>query len=204
MAKFKLAALSVNLPFGMGGATLNLNEAQVKAAWELYVEYATRIATQPLEVGAGSVREALNSLHALFGITREVLKNHGPGIAQGEDSLGAIAIRLLNVGVRPFLVEWHTGLSEFEDSEILRQQQSIGAQHRYVIDEGAWGGCEMFYGELECKRLGLLEYVRILGKLAGVEEWRSGGVEEWRSGGVEETDLEARGGEGKVDDNFEK
>ena len=145
MSKFSLESFSVSLPFGLGSVTLNRNDAQMKAVWELYVEYSTRISTQPLEVGAGSAREALSSLHSLFGTTCELLKQHGPAVAQGPESLGAIAIRLLNEGVRPFLVKWHSALSAFEGAEILLQQKEIGAQHRYVIDEARWEHHDRFY-----------------------------------------------------------
>ena len=40
------------------------NEDERKAAWELYVELITRVATVPLEHGL--LREALNSLYSLF------------------------------------------------------------------------------------------------------------------------------------------
>ena len=134
------------------------------------MEYGTRIATQPLVPDMGSVREALSSLHALFGLTREILKSYGPGIGKGPNSLGAIAIRLLNEGLRPFLVTWHTKLSSFEDEQVLQQQKELGAQHRYVTAEDQWEEYEAFYQELEKTRLELLGYVEILARIAGVIE----------------------------------
>ena len=40
----KLKSLNINLPFGLGGATIEINENQQRAAWALYVEMATRVA----------------------------------------------------------------------------------------------------------------------------------------------------------------
>ena len=42
-----------------------VDTTQKKAAWSLYVELATRIAVQPLEVDQGLVREAMNSLYSV-------------------------------------------------------------------------------------------------------------------------------------------
>ncbi len=48
-----------------------------EAAWDLYVELLTRITTQPLPDEDGVEQTALDSIYALFGITRETLKDHG-------------------------------------------------------------------------------------------------------------------------------
>jgi hypothetical protein len=87
---------------------------QKKAAWSLYVELVTRIAVQPLEVDQGLVREAMNSLYSLFGTTREVLKAAGPDVGASRDSVGGIAITVLNNGLRPFLAKWHPLLQAWE------------------------------------------------------------------------------------------
>ncbi|MEM0895388.1 MAG: hypothetical protein AAGJ79_00785 [Verrucomicrobiota bacterium] len=174
MPGFKLTAFNINLPFGLGGASLNLNESQVKAAWELYVEYSTRISTQALAPNMGSAREALSSLHSLFDTTRSVLRSYGPGVGQGQESIGPIAIRLLNEKVRPFLLVWHTNLSGFEDAEIMAQQASIGSQHRHVVDEAKWESRADFYDDLNSLRKGLVEYVDVLAAIAGVTKAHEG------------------------------
>jgi hypothetical protein len=145
-------------------------EVQLRAAWSLYVEYATRISTQPLEPGHGSIREALGSLHALFDVTRTLLKDLGPGVAEGPDSVGPLAIRILNNGVRPFLVEWHTKLSAFETEEALRQQENLGRGATPVIDEATWRDAGAFYDALESFRSSMLVYVGALETLAGLKE----------------------------------
>ena len=78
-----------------------------RAAWKLYVELNTRITTQALKADEGFLREALSSLHAIFEITREILKDAGPGVAQGHDSLGFYAMEVLNQVLRPVLATWH-------------------------------------------------------------------------------------------------
>ena len=47
------------------------------AAWELYIELLTRITTQPLPQSHGDEKTALDSVYALFPLTREVIKRHG-------------------------------------------------------------------------------------------------------------------------------
>ena len=54
----RISQLNLNLPFGLGGVTIDIGQAEREAAWKLYVEFSTRISTQPLAPGAGSAREA--------------------------------------------------------------------------------------------------------------------------------------------------
>jgi hypothetical protein len=150
----KLKSLSLNLPFGLGGVSLDVSEAEVRAAWRLYVEYATRISAHPLEPGAGSVREALGSLHSLFDTTRQVLGDAGSEVADGPEALGPLAIRILNEGLRPFLLKWHTRLRAADLAE---------------IDEANWDSRAEFDAELADLRDGLAQYVEALAKIAGVE-----------------------------------
>ena len=50
------------------------------AAWELYVELATRIAVVPLNPGL--LREAPASLYSQFATTRGILRKYGPAVAR--------------------------------------------------------------------------------------------------------------------------
>jgi hypothetical protein len=106
--------VSVKLPFDLGGAEWVPDQAEAEAAWSLYVELVTRVATQGLVDEQGSLREALNSLHALFGATRETLKKGGPTVGRARDSVGGIAVAVLNQGLRPFLTKWHPALQAWE------------------------------------------------------------------------------------------
>src|SRR5437588_1457 len=74
----------------------------------------TRVAVEPLKSNEGLIREALTSLHSLFAATREILKDAGPGVGASRGSVGGIAIRVLNYGLRPFLSKWHPILQTWE------------------------------------------------------------------------------------------
>ncbi len=110
----KLKKVSVNLPFGIGGAEWEADETERRAAWALYVELVTRITVQSLESDFGLLREALNSLHGMFAITRQILREAGLGVGLSSASLGGIAIAVLNKGLRPFLSKWHPLLQTWE------------------------------------------------------------------------------------------
>lgn len=78
-------------------------EADREAAWELYVEMLTRIVTQRLPEGYGDEKIALESVYALFPITREILRRKGRECQQ----FTKIAVIVLNQVVRPFTAKWH-------------------------------------------------------------------------------------------------
>ena len=154
----KLRTVSINLPFGLGGVQVDVSEAEARAAWNLYVELATRVAARPLEAGQGFAREALNSLYTLFGTTREVLRVAGPEIADGPEALGPLAIRILNDGLRPFMARWHTELRRFE-----------AAEGGVPSDESNWPLRAEFDADLRRVQAELAVYVDMLAKLAGVK-----------------------------------
>lgn len=109
-----LKRVTVSLPFGIGSASWESDPTERTAAWELYIELVTRIAVQPLNAQEGLMREALNSLYSLFGSTREILRKAGPNVGASRESVGGIAIAVLNNGLRPFLSKWHPVLQEWE------------------------------------------------------------------------------------------
>lgn len=110
----KSKSISLALPFGLGGIEMEVDQTQAKAAWTLYVELMTRIAVQPLDDENGVLREVLNSLYKLFELTRTILTEIGPGVAKGQNSLGPVAIAILNKGLRPFMSKWHPRLAAYE------------------------------------------------------------------------------------------
>lgn len=73
------------------------------AAWELYVELLTRVTTQNLSDQEGDEQTALDSVYALFPLTREIIKRYGPQCME----FSKIAIVVLNQAVRPFTAKWH-------------------------------------------------------------------------------------------------
>lgn len=157
-AKVKVK-VTVNIPFSNIQADIETDETQRQAAWALYIELATRITSQPLAPDEGLLREAFNSLYKLFDITRQVLKQTGPGAGVGENSVGGIAIEVLNKGLRPFLAKWHPKLQDWE----TKKPEGISQlEHEYN-----WPEKQDCRADLEDLRQGLQEYVKALGEIAG-------------------------------------
>lgn len=160
--KAKLRQVEVRLP-GLRGIWV-ADDNQQKAAWELYVELVTRIAVEPLGMRDGLLREALSSLHALFGETRRILKEYGPAVAEahekGDLSFGAIAIDVLNHGLRPVLSKWHPALS---DHEALCPPGKSRSAH-----EREWSEFDTFREELESLRKVMTGFADLLASAAGI------------------------------------
>ncbi|AFY33552.1 hypothetical protein [Calothrix sp. PCC 7507] len=165
MPKFdsaKLKKVSVSLPFGIGSAEWEADPTQRRAAWSLYVELVTRVAVQPLESSEGLLREALNSLYSLFGTTREILKQAGPDVGASHDSVGGIAIAVLNNGLRPVLARWHPILQTWE----AQRKPNVSPKDH----ERDWSEEANLRAELEALRQDLEQYAHALAIIAGVKE----------------------------------
>jgi hypothetical protein len=166
MAAWQAESVQVGLKLGVlsVSGTWRPTDAERRAAWELYVELVTRIAVVPLKGSEGLLREALNSLYALFGITREILRRYGPELArprpEGEYSLGELAILVLNYQLRPLLARWHPMLQSWEAQ---RPAQLSQATH-----EGGWQHANELRAELEQTRQRLVGYADLLAAAAGV------------------------------------
>lgn len=72
------------------------------AAWQLYTELRTRIATQALSYGRGDEATALNSVYQLFELSRTVIRRYPEG-----RHFASLMVRALNQKVRPFTAKWH-------------------------------------------------------------------------------------------------
>jgi hypothetical protein len=116
------------------------------AAWSLYIELLTRITTQPLAEEDGDEKTALSSVHALFGLTREVIKANGRHCIE----FTKLAIIVLNQVIRPFTARWHRKslAGAFDNPEECRQ----------------------FRAELATLQTKLRNYTRMLAEMAGVED----------------------------------
>lgn len=148
--------------------TIDPNQAQRDAAWELYVELLTRVATAPLPDESGLLREAMNSLYTLFACTRTTLKSYGPRIARktrkAEYSVGYLAIAILNRGLRPFLSKWHPLLLDHEEK---RPNGLSSLEH-----EKQWGDCyEECRADLKRVRQTLAQYSDILATICDVPKY---------------------------------
>jgi hypothetical protein len=157
----KLKKVSVSLPFGLGSAEWESDSTQRRAAWALYVELVTRVAVQELSNDAGLVREAMNSMYTLFGTTREILREVGPDVGASRESVGGLAIAVLNQGLRPFLTKWHPLLQIWEAQ---RPNERSLKEH-----EQAWSEEPILRQELAMLRGELEVYSQALAKVAGVD-----------------------------------
>ena len=125
---------------------ISFDQSDQDAAWELYVEMLLRVVTQPLPSEGGDESTALNSIYALFPVTREILRRRG----RSAISFSKVAIPVLNQVVRPFTTKWHSqsltgALSDQEKSNEFRIE--LGALQR-----------------------DLHNYNRLLAQIAGVED----------------------------------
>ena len=140
------------------------DQKEKEAAWELYIELATRITTQELAPDEGLLREALSSLYSLFSETRKILREKGPSVARpkgkGQLSLGYIAVTILNSVLRPVLAYWHPTLKAYEET---RPQGVSPVQH-----ERKWERSADLRRVLNEIRQPLCTYADYLAKAAGV------------------------------------
>lgn len=154
----KLQSVTLNIPYA-GSFTFVPEESEVRAAWSLYIEISTRVPVQPIDPRYGSIREALNSIYALFGETRRILSQSGPSIAHGRNSLAPLAIGFLNEGLRPFLTKWHHELQLHES-----KYASLKSRVEY---EQEWPLLDEFKKELNELKHNLEQYQSELMKLCG-------------------------------------
>ena len=144
LENWSMTALKINPPF------LEMEwkpkDEDRDAAWELYIELLTRIATQPLPKEHGDESTALDSIHSIFDLTREVIKRRGRLCIE----FTKIAIVILNQKIRPFTAKWHKLMIDkaFEDP----------------------AKCEEFRAELENLQKILRIYTKMLADMSGVED----------------------------------
>ncbi len=166
MPTFKEFKVSLHLPFGLGGVegTWEPDEAERRAAWEMYVELVTRVTVVELGPGEGLAREALNSLYSLFDTSRAILRSYGPGVAKpkggGDYSFGFLAVVVLNEVLRPLLAEWHPRLDEWESK---RPEGVSRLEHEHSWPEAA----DLRKG-LEALQAPLSEYADLLAAVAEI------------------------------------
>jgi len=144
LENWDMTSLKINLKFlEMEWAP---QEKDKDAAWDMYIELLTRITTQRLSPDDGDEKTALDSVHALFGITRQVIRAHGRDCI----NFTKIAIVILNQIIRPFTAKWHKLSLEgaFKDTE----------------------QCLAFRKELDSLQINLCKYSKMLADMAEVED----------------------------------
>jgi hypothetical protein len=152
--RVQVTEFTVSFP-QLGSVKFSVDAEDRQVAWQLFIETATRIATQPLRAEEGFLREALNSLYSLFATTRELLRGMRPSNVTEGETVETAAVAMLNKDLRPFLSKWHPALTAFESLEPKK------AEHE-------WERNEEFRRELEQLRQRLLSYAQGFGELAEV------------------------------------
>jgi len=143
LEKWDLTSLKIKAPF------LEMQwepkDEDKDAAWDLYVELITRVATQRLDPNEGEEAAALESVHDLFPITRSTIKCNGRHCI----NFTRIAVVVLNQKVRPFTAKWHPRVMAGD----------LGATERTA-----------FRAELQGLQTDLRNYTRLLADMAAVED----------------------------------
>lgn len=144
LENWDMTSLKIKTPFLE--AEFNPAEPDKVAAWELYIELLTRITTQELAVGDGDEKTALDSIYALFSITRSVIKGNGRDCME----FTKIAVVVLNQVIRPFTARWHKISLDggFSDSAV----------------------CAKFRAELQELQVVLRRYTAMLSEMSGVQD----------------------------------
>jgi hypothetical protein len=144
LEQWGLSSLKIKLGFLEG--EFAPRDADRAAAWELYIELLTRVATQYLSPEDGDEKTALDSVYAIFPLTREILRRQGSGCGE----FAKLAIPVLNQIIRPFTAKWHrlSLAGAFQDP----------------------GRCHEFRAELGALQPRLHNYTRALAAIAQVED----------------------------------
>lgn len=144
LENWEMSSLKIKAPFL--DMEWNPKDEDKSAAWELYIELLTRIATQPLKDKHGDEKTALESISSIFSITRQVIKDNGRGCIE----FTKIAIIILNQVIRPFTAKWH--------------KLSINGALNDIEQ------CKEFRRELTLLQLKLKRYTKMLADMAHVED----------------------------------
>jgi hypothetical protein len=144
LEQWDMTSLKIKTPF------LEMNwepkDEDKSAAWELYIELLTRVATQRLEPDYGDEATVLESIHSLFDITRDVIRRNGRHCIE----FTKIAVVVLNQIVRPFTAKWH----------------KASLSHAFDYPDKR----EVFRVELSEVQSQLRIYTKMLADMAGVED----------------------------------
>lgn len=144
LERWGLSSLKIQLGFLEG--EFAPRDADRAAAWDLYVELLTRVTTQQLAPEDGDEKTALDSVYALFRLTREILRRHGAGCGE----FAKLAIPVLNQVIRPFTARWHR----------LSLAGAFAERDR----------CQEFRAELAALQAVLRGYTKALADMAQVED----------------------------------
>lgn len=117
LRKWSMTSLKVKTPYL--DMEFKPQEADKKAAWDLYIELLTRVATQELDDRCGDEVTALESVYSIFSLTRNIIKENGREC----NEFAKVAIVILNQKIRPFTSKWHKPVMDGElDFKDMRKE----------------------------------------------------------------------------------
>ncbi len=139
-------------------------ENERNAAWDMYVELITRIPVAYIRPGERTLRLEMSSLYKLFDITREILRKYGPSVArprcEGQLSFGYLAVRVLDMILRPFMVKWYPLLLDYDST---RKKTESAHDH-----EMKWERYDELVRALREVRDALIQYANVLARASEV------------------------------------
>jgi len=121
---FKMDSFTICMPFFE--VTISQSEDNKAASWQLYIELATRVATQPLLEDHGDEESALKSIFKLFDLTREIIKQYG----RKAETFSMLSLCLLNMILRPFTSKWH---KIFKNGSVNEENQKAFREELYEL-----------------------------------------------------------------------
>jgi hypothetical protein len=129
-------SIKLELPV-FGKVEIAMTVADRNLLWRFFLELSTRVATQPLADGTGSLREALTSLYGLFALARTELASMPPVSAPspGKISAQAYVLKVLNHELRPLLSRWHPRLAAWETTGMPESTWPLAAICRRDLED---------------------------------------------------------------------
>lgn len=141
------------------------SDAERAAAYELLVELTTRPVSARLTVADVSLADELASVDEMFGLTRQILRQHGVDGAKGSAgnlSLAVVALRVLNEVFAPVVNRWRPLLAE----HAARRPPGEAAPTELEW-ERRWERAQQCRTDLDGMRSSVRAYVETLSRIAG-------------------------------------
>ena len=104
--RYRIVSVTLNLPFGLGNVVYEPTDQDRVLAWRLYVQLKTRKAALIFDDANDVIADVYDSLYELFAITRSLLSDLPVSEAARPEGVAALALRVLNDGIRPHLTKW--------------------------------------------------------------------------------------------------
>lgn len=172
--RYRVAQVSLNLPFGLGNVTYDATDQDRILAWKLYVQLKTRKAALLFDEVHDVVADVYDSLHELFPITRDLLTSIPLHEAERREGVADLILRVLNDGLRPHLTKWQASFRRWWEQAIElpenkgKNPQEI--QRQYSDYDALVQGLKEMNSELS-------KYAEDLLAIVQASTWRAKGVD---------------------------